>query len=268
MFLFDSKIPGSLNRQLFGLNFPHPVGIAPGADPNGTKYNSFRNCSFVEIGPLKPIPASSPTGPAPFFASSGKNREVGALKASILHIQNHQPRHLLAANIAPLPTHSDCESVTRDLLEAFTYIYDFADLFVIDTFSKNKDGVAPLQSVEYLSESMDALIDMRFCYEKYKPILIRVTSDIQQGSLAGLLDYMMYSGLDGIIAGKDVYPIDLVRRIGYFTGGRLPVIACGGIDTREKADELLETGVDLLQVEKKYARTILNHLIDIRSAKE
>ncbi len=263
MFLFEKKIPIALRRSLFGISFAHPVGIAPGADPDGKKYNSFHHCSFVEIGPLTPAeayPSPSGTFHSP-FVQRPQEKLTGA-KEAILHIQNHPPRYPLAANIAPLASRPDCESVTKDLLQTFTYMYDFADMFIIDTSSKNKDGVAPLQSAEYLSESMDALIDMRFCYEKYKPILIRVNTDILQGSLAGLLDYMMLSGLDGIIAGKDQYPLELVRRIGYFTGGRFPIIACGGIETPDQADDLLAAGADLIQVDKKLARPILNHLID------
>ena len=252
MSIFQKKIPDSLRREVFGLHFPHPIGIAPGADPLGRKYNAFRSCSFVEIGPLSPSEDLSGTG---------KGVTHTALKQAILNIQNHPPRMLLAANIAPLNA-SDCESVTHDLLQSFTFMYDFADMFVIDTFRKNNDGVAPLQSAEYLSESMDALIDMRFCYDRYKPILIRVENDIKPGSLAGLLDYMMYSGLDGIIAGNESYPIELVRRIGYFTGGRFPIIACGDIDSPEEADELLAAGATLLQVDRKHARGLLRHLID------
>ena len=253
MSIFDKKIPPSLGIEVFGLHFPHPVGIAPGADPNGRKYNSFRSCSFVEIGPFSPA-EDLPGTTGPYTHS--------ALKQAILNIQHKPPRVLLAANIAPLTSGPDCESVTHDLLQSFTFMYDFADLFVIDTFRKNRDGVAPLQSAEFLSESMDALIDMRFCYDRYKPILIRVDNDIRQGSLAGLLDYMMYSGLDGIIAGNEAYPLELVRRIGYFTGGRFPIVACGGIDTPEEADELLAAGATLLQVDRRRTRSILRHLID------
>ena len=261
MHLFEKKIPASLERECFGLRFPHPVGIAPGLDPEGRRYNAFRrNASFVEIGPLMP---SDDAG-----ARDGglRRREANdtpdSLKEAILYIQDHTPRTLLAANIAPVPSRPNCESSTRDLLKAFTFMYDFADMFIVDTFRKNNDGVAPFQSAEYLAEAMDALIDMRFCYEKSKPILIRIDSDIQQGSLAGLLDYMMYSGLDGIIAGHGQYALDLVRRIGYFTGGRFPVIACGGIDSPDKADALFLAGATLIQTDKKNARLILNHLIE------
>ena len=253
MSLFEKKIPESLSRELFGLHFPHPLGSAPGADPAGRKYNSFHSCSFVEIGPFTPSDETS--GDYLTLAQT-------TLKQAILNIRNKPPRRLLAANIAPLTSAPDCESVTRDLLQSFTFMYDFADLFVIDTFRKNRDGVAPLQSAEFLSESLDALIDMRFCYDRYKPILIRVDNDIRQGSLAGLLDYMMYSGLDGIIAGYESNPLELVRRIGYFTGGRFPIIACGGIDTPDEADELLAAGATLLQVDRRHARGILRHLID------
>ena len=251
MSLFEKKIPESLGRDLFGLHFPHPVGIAPGADPAARKYNSFRSCSFVEIGPLSPSTEQS---------DAVKDALHTPLKQAILSIQHRPPHVLLAANIAPQTTAPDCETVTHDLLQSFTFMYDFADLFVIDTFRKNNDGVAPLQSAEFLSESLDALIDMRFCYDSYKPILIRVDNDIRQGSLAGLLDYMMYSGLDGIIAGHEAYPLELVRRIGYFTGGRFPIVACGGITTPDEADELLAAGASLLQVDRKYARGILRHL--------
>ena len=264
MSIFEKKIPDSLGRDLFGLHFQHPVGIAPGADPFGRKYNSFQSCSFVEIGPLTPSEAA-PKGPAVSLSRKDNDGQT-ALKQAILNIQKHRPKRLIAANIAPLSSRPDCESVTRDLLQAFTFMYDFADLFIIDTFHKNNDGVAPLQSAEFLSESMDALIDMRFCYERSKPILIRVNTDILQGSLAGLLDYMMYSGLDGIIAGYETYPLELVRRIGYFTGGRFPVIACGGIDTPEKAVELIAAGATLLQVDRNMARPVLNHLISNASS--
>ena len=57
-----------------------------------------------------------------------------------------------------------------------------------------------------------------------------------------------------------------MKRIGYFTGRRFPVVACGGIDTPDKADALLEAGASLLQVDRGHARSILNHLISNASS--
>ena len=263
MHLFRKNIPASLQREAFGLRFPHPVGLAPGADPQARKYNEFRSCSFVEIGPLDlGSPAQSAERKYGFFPVSKASSGPATLADAIRCIQERPPKRLIAANIAPVPSRTDCESVTHDLLKSFTYLYDFVDLFIVDTFRKNNDGVAPLQSAEYLSESMDAMIDMRFCYEVSKPILIRIDQDILQGSLAGLLNYMMYSGIDGIVAGYQTYPLELIRRIGYFTGGRLPIVACGGIDTPQKAEEILAAGATLIQTDRKSARNILNHLID------
>lgn len=266
MHLFEKKIPESLGRDLFGLYFPHPVGLAPGLDPNGTRYNSFHNVSFVEVGPLMPVEYATSQERRfwkRFYAQEKKERT--GLREAIEHIRQKPPKGLLAANIAPMPSSNDCDAVTRDMLKAFTFMYDFADLFIVDTFRRNAAGSSPLQSAEFLSETMDSLIDMRFCYDSYKPILIRIDNDIQDGSLAGLLHYMMYSGLDGIIAGNERYPLGLIRRIGYFTAGRFPIIACGEIDTADKADELLAAGASLLQVERRAARSILNHLIDAKT---
>ena len=264
MHLFQKNIPESLRREAFGLHFAHPVGLAPGLDPEGRKYNSYRNCSFVEIGPLGPSEAVPGADTRYGWRKAPASGEaLDPLRQAIANIQARPPKVLLAANIAPLSSRPDSDSVTSDLMQSFTYLYDFVDLFVIDTFRKNNDGVAPLQSAEFLSETMDALLDMRICYEVSKPILIRVDTDILPGSLAGLLDYMMLSGLDGIIAGHEKYPLELIRRIGYFTGGRFPIIACGEIDTPDKADELLAAGAVFLQATgRKNARQILNHLID------
>ena len=261
MAISEKKVAELIGIDLFGLSFTSPVGSGPDGDPLATRYNKFRPCSFVETGPLYPL-ATGSERPLPWYRKLFAERRKSSLtgvKTAIDNISSKPPKTLIMANIAALPMHLDCESVTSDLLSAFTYLYDFVDMFVIDTFRKNNDGVAPLQSLEFLSESIDELLDIRLCYEKQKPVFLRVTNDVSDTFLAPLLDYMMYSGLDGIVAGREGDPLPLVSRIGDITRGRYPIIACGSIDT-VSLDTMQSQGVKLVQTDKANAKSIISYL--------
>ena len=257
------KYADALSTDNFGIRFSHPVGIGPNFDPEVRKYNSYRPFSFVEVGPVYP---ESPTGRPPRslirrLLMNHKTRFLPGVEDAINHISAHSPHTLIAANIAAMPSRMDGDSVAKDLLRVFTYLYDFADIFVVDTFRKNTDGIAPLQCQEYLSESVDALLEMRLCYENIKPILLRVSNDISDSALSSMLDYMMYSGIDGVIAGVSGDPLPLVRRINEFTKGRFPVVACGNFGP-DKAAIMLSEGVRLFQTGTKDAKGIIKYLTE------
>lgn len=261
----EKKLSQILGLDLFGVPFMHSVGIGPDADPQVKKYNSFPIYSFVETGPIYPVsPVEAPSYKFPIsLFKSGKNEVPPGLQEAIDSIGS-RPRPLftkIMANIAALPSHTDCESLTADLLKSFTWLYDFVDLFVIDTFRKNAYGTCPLQSHEYLSESMDALLDMRLYYDQRKPILLRVAPEITDSSLESMLDYMMYSGIDGIIAGSSGNPLPLVERIEAASGGRFPIVACGTIGTSD-IDPLKAKGVVLFETDRKNARNLLSYFAD------
>ena len=262
--LFRQKDYPALRREVFGIEFPHPVALSPGFLPNGERYNTFRSFSFVEIGPLtiQPQEESRVKG---IFSQRKRNSTPAALsnkgiRNSIDHIQSHPPRTRIAANIAPMSDHVSTESIVADMTSAFSLMYDFADMFVVDTFRQNSDGVAPLQNTDILSEVMDSILDLRRCYDEAKPIVVRVSTFISRSILSSMLDYMRYSGIDGVIAGYDSYPLDLVKDIARMTDGRFPVIACGNIDNAIKAEELLSAGASLVQVTHTTASSILSYL--------
>lgn len=240
----------SLSREVFGLSFRHPIGLRPGFIPDGEHFNAFPGFSFVEIGPLTVQPQGSPVGRSilrrrTVTDGSMDNRGVGN---AIQHLHSNPPRRLVLANLAPSFAHRATEDIVRDLTTAFSMMYDFADMFVIDTFRANCDGAVALQNIDILSEVFDSILDMRNCYDDPKPILARVLPTISRSVLAEILDYMRLNGLDGIVAGFNDYPLDLVRDIAAMTKGRYPIIACGGIDTPKKAEEILDAGASLIQL--------------------
>ena len=247
--------------EAFGIKFDHPIALAPGLVPDGELYNTFKSYSFVEIGPLTVKPQGD-TGVRKLFSRHKAVRTGLANKGirnSIAHLQAVKPQTIIAANLAPAYTHHTAEDIVKDVTEGFSLMYDFADMFIIDTFRSNADGLAPMQSLDILSEVMDSILDMRRCYDEAKPILVRVTPLISRAILSDVLDYMRLSGIDGVIAGYDTYCPDFVKEILDMTQRRYPVIACGDINSPRRAIEMLDLGAVLVQANASVS-WILNYI--------
>lgn len=279
---YDSPV---LHRELFGIDFPNPIGIAAGFDCDGEYYNQLSDFGFgfVEIGSLTPTPQHSSSwgrivrlkkDKAIASASYSDNKGV---RNAIDHLREKTPRGIVCASIAPdLQSHKD-EEVIRDYQTAFSLLYDFVDLFTVNISTPNADGIVQVQDATALADIIDPLLETRLCYGTYKPIVIKVSPDLPFEQLDGMLDYCMLSGVDGIIAGgtrrshaglrsSKVRKLDekahyrlsgaplyertlaIVKHITEHTQGRFPIIACGGIMTPQQASELLSQGASLIQL--------------------
>ena len=232
--IFSKKTSPSLKRELFGMNFSTPLALEPfPSEHPASKPHGGNLFAFSEIGP---------------FTKGGA--KVFAPKTS---------QQIVAANISNMDGRTT-EELTKSIVASFSGLYDRADLFILDTFRPDKDGVIALQNVDALSEVMDAVLESRRFYDSDKPVLVRVSPSIAQSSLEGIIHYLRMSDADGIIAGYDSYCPELVRRIHNITQGRFPLLACGGINSPERADEMLAAGADMLQVSLFSANRILKHL--------
>ena len=282
-FMFRHKVP-SLKRNLFGLEFPHPVGLAAGLDKNGEFYNelSWFGFSFIEIGSLTPEPQEGNPKPRLFRLPQDRaliNRmgiNNKGIRNAIEHIKSDPPGTILCASIARNTTSASDEDAANDYRKAFSYMYDFVDMFTVNVSCPNVEGMQHLQDVSYLSDIIDPLLDLRVCYDNYKPLLVKVSPDIPHEELDDILDYCMLSGVDGIVAGNTTVSreglvtesaklerigrgglsgaplfersLELVRYIHRKTLGRLPIIGVGGIMTGEQASKMLEAGASLVEI--------------------
>ena len=273
-----------LERELFGLNFPNPVGLAAGLDRNGDFIDAFSNFGFgfLEIGSLSPEPNTGYPKPRVFRLSQDKaiiNR-MGTpnkgVRYAIEKLKAKNPGILVSASIAPDRDSRKDEEIIKDYQVAFSLMYDFVDMFTVNVASPNQDQALAFQDSSSIADVLDPLLEMRRCYDSYKPILLKVSPDIPFEQLDGILDYCMLSGVDGIVSGSTtrkleglttpskkleligagnlsgapLYPqtLSTVRHISEHTKGRFPIIACGGIMTPEQAAELLSSGASLIQL--------------------
>ncbi len=282
--LFYRHNDPSLKKNLFGLEFSNPVGLAAGIDKNGDHYNELAwfGFSFIEIGSLTPLPQEGNPRPRLFRLPQDKaliNR-MGINNKGIFHaidrLKSDPPKTIICASIAKNTASASDDDIVADYKKAFSYLYDFVDMFSVNVSCPNVEGLQHLQDVSYLSDIIDPLLELRVCYDTYKPLLVKVSSDIPREELDEILGYCMLSGVDGIIAcntttsreglststsrltkigagglsGAPLFErsLNLVKYINEKTEGRLPVIGVGGIMTAEQARQMLDAGASLIEI--------------------
>lgn len=270
-------------KEVFGIKFPNPVGLAGGLDKNGEFYNDMANFGFgfVEIGSLTPQPQDGNPKPRCFRVPQDKaiiNRfgiNNKGVRNAVEHLKKVRPEVIVAANISKNTT-SINEDAAKDYESAFALLYDFVDMFVVNVSCPNVVGLTSLQDISFLSEIVDKLLDLRMYYDEYRPILLKVSPDLAKEQLDDIIDYCLRSGIDGLVAGNTTRSRDgltipqekiekignggmsgapvhkknlaLVKYIHDKTEGKLPIIGVGGIMSGEDAKAMINAGASLVEI--------------------
>jgi len=291
----------SLKRSVFGLDFANPVGLAAGFDSNGEYFNELSafGFGFLEFGSVSPEAQNG--GQKPRLLRFKKEKALvnrvearnKGVRYAISRIQSGRPDCVLCANITYDGSSIKDEEIVNDYQKAFSLLYDFVDMFTVSVSRPNADGLLEVQDRNSLADIIDPLLELRLCYEQYKPILIKVSPDTPLDQLDEMIDYCMLSGVDGVIAGDTTRHLESLNRpsvtAGYLSGaplferslsvvkhihehtkGRFPIVGCGGITTPEQAAEMLSSGATLVQLHtglvfegpklvKKTLKYLVNH---------
>ena len=273
----------TLEKEVFGINFPNPVGLAGGLDKNGEFYNDMANFGFgfVEIGSLTPKPQDGNPKPRCFRVPQDRaiiNRfgiNNKGVRNAVEHLKKERPNVIVAANISK-NTSSINEDAAKDYESAFALLYDFVDMFVVNVSCPNVVGLTSLQDISFLSDIVDRLLDLRMYYDQYRPILLKVSPDLSKEQLNDIIDYCLRSGIDGIVAGNTTRSrdgltisqdkidkignggmsgapvhkknLELVRYIHTRTEGKLPIIGVGGIMSEQDAKAMIDAGASLVEI--------------------
>lgn len=270
----------SLHQELFGLEFPNPVGLAAGFDPDGEYYNELSHLGFgfIEIGTITPKPQgigsktlnmAVPGQKALFHREEHVNK--GVMNA-VLRIKEKRANGIVAANISYNRNTPD-EGIAKDFDTAFSLLYDFVDMFVIN-ISIAPEGVrSQLEDIPALNDVLDPLLERRADMDQIKPVLLKISPDMQMDQIDAVLQYSMRYGIDGIVVGDApanregmlggrfegasglvsgapafARSVELVRHVKESTGGKLPIVGVGGIITPENALEMFKAGASLIQL--------------------
>lgn len=272
-----------LKRNLWGLNFDNPVGLAAGFDKNAEIYNEFSafGFSFIEIGTVTPRPQPGNPKPRSFRIPADQgliNRmgfnNLGAGEAR-KRLQNRKGHVIIGTNIGKNTATPNTEAAA-DYDYVFRKLYDVADYFVVNVSCPNIHNLGELQDKEMLKAILERLTLTRREMSVRKPLLLKISPDLGFHQIDETLDIIKETGLDGIVAtnttlnreglrtpkerieaigpgGLSGAPLkkrstEIIRYIVQKTSGSLPIIGVGGIMTPDDAIEKLRAGASLIQI--------------------
>lgn len=274
-----------LHRNIFGLQFKNPVGLAAGFDKDAKRYKELEKFGFgfIEIGTLTPKPQAGNPKPRLFRLKKDEaiiNR-MGFNNRGVFDAVERLKKNknvLIGGNIGKNKVTSNDQAVT-DYLICFDALFSYVDYFVVNVSSPNTPGLRELQDRKPLERILDALKRENTKLAKKhsaneKPILLKIAPDLTEGQLLDIVKIVKSTKIDGIIAtnttiarenlqselmlteekgGLSGKPLrnkstEVIRFLAEKSKKSFPIIGVGGIHSPEDALEKLEAGADLVQL--------------------
>jgi len=274
-------------RDVFGLRFPNPVGLAAGFDKNGVALPALAALGFGHLEAGTVTWHAQPGNPRPrlyripsegaLINRMGFNNAGAAALAARLARMPHPGVpvgvSLGKSKVTPL------DDAIPDYVASLEALYSYADYFAINISSPNTPGLRTLHERDRLDALLAALVDRLRTHAggtAVRPLLVKVSPDLTDDALDDVLEVCLARGVNGLIAvnttvsrdmlGKQVpawlrdqpgglsgtplraRAVTVVRHLHERTGGRLPVIGCGGVSTPDDARALLDAGAALVQI--------------------
>ena len=270
--------------QAFGLTFPNPIGLAAGFDKDATAFRGLACLGFghIEVGTVTPRPQPGNPQPRLFRLVEDEgvinrmgfnNRGADAMAARLK--QRKPGGWILGVNIGKNKT-TPAEDAAQDYLSLRRSFAPLADYLAVNISSPNTPGLRDLQARSALEGLLLPLAKERALQVKalgrQVPVLVKLAPDLDDAGLDDALEVITAAGMDGVIicnttlgrdglrsrlaaetGGLSGIPLRerstaMVRQVVQRTGGRLPVIASGGVFTTTDAQAKLDAGAVLVQV--------------------
>ncbi len=273
----------ALERNIFGLNFKNPVGLAAGFDKNAVLYNELANFGFgfIEVGTVTPKTQVGNPKKRLFRLKTDQGiiNRMGfnndGLEAAILELKKNKGELIIGGNIGK-NTNTAPEDYTRDYLQCFEALHPYVDYFVLNVSCPNVSSHAKLNDKDYLEELIGAVQKANKNFETQKPILLKIAPDLNTKQLDEIIDLVATTKIEGVIAsntsisrdglqtskerldnigngGLSGQPIkerstQVIKYLTKKSNKAFPIIGVGGIHSAQDALEKIDAGADLVQI--------------------
>lgn len=289
---FANKIPGvasliksiykvndpRLEREVFGLKFSNPVGLAAGFDKDAKLYKELSNFGFgfIEIGTLTPKGQEGNPKKRLFrlLDDSAIINRMGFNNGGVLEAVERLKKNngvLIGGNIGKNKVTPNEEAV-KDYEICFEALFNHVDYFVVNVSSPNTPGLRELQEKEPLIKLLQTLQDLNKQKEKQKPILLKIAPDLTDEQLLDIIEIVKTTQIAGVIAtnttisrdglkssnkdevgGLSGKPLtkrstEVIRFLSEKSNKAFPIIGVGGIHSADDAIEKLDAGASLVQL--------------------
>lgn len=270
--------------EFYNLNFKNRIGLAAGLDKDAEFIYplSLLGFGFIEVGTVTPY--SQLGNPKPRlerllaeeailnrmgFNSKGTYNLVKNIQRNLYKFRQQQT--ILGVNIGKNAS-TPLKFAIDDYIFCLNKVYHIADYITINISSPNTKNLRLLQSKDYLSDLIDALIEKRYelvnqyTKKKHLPLLIKISPDLKQEQLENIMEKINSSTIDGIIAtntqshqGKNfagglsgapltVKANEILQNICTLNQRSIPIIASGGIMSKDDAVNKFNLGASLIQL--------------------
>ncbi|MFA8299592.1 MAG: quinone-dependent dihydroorotate dehydrogenase [Hyphomicrobiales bacterium] len=272
-----------LEKEVCGIKFKNPVGIAAGFDKEAAFYNELSNLGFgyIEVGTVTPEGQAGNPKPRSFRIKKDKGliNRMGfnnrGLNFAVENLKKRKTHAVIGGNIGK-NTNTPNENALQDYEKCFNGLYDYVDYFVVNVSCPNITNLRELQDQDKLMSILSRLKELRSQKEKHKPIFLKVSPDLNQGQLDEVIQIIDSTKIDGVVAtnttvsrsnlntdiqtieaigngGMSGKPIkdratEVIRYLSEKSNKSFAIIGVGGIFTPEDAIEKLEAGADIIQV--------------------
>ncbi len=273
--------------DFLGLKFRNRVGLAAGLDKNAECLEELASLGFgfIEIGTVTPRPQPGNDKPRLFRLKSDKaliNR-MGFNNDGVEEIAKrlkNRPKGLIIGGNIGKNKNTPNENAVNDYAICFDKLYEVVDYFVVNVSSPNTPNLRELQDKKPLLEILNQLIFQRNAWIKKdrpnKPILIKIAPDLTESQLNDIIEIVMDSGIDGIVATNTTISregliasdaqveaigmgglsgkvlsrraTEVIDYINKKTEGRMPIIGVGGIYDEASALDKIHAGAGLIQI--------------------
>jgi dihydroorotate dehydrogenase len=280
--IYDYQNP-VLEREVFGLKFKNPVGLAAGFDKDAKLIDEMAmlGFGFIEIGTLTPKPQEG--NPKPRLFRLPKDQALinrmgfnnGGVAEAVERLKNRNSDVLIGGNIGKNKLTPN-ENAVDDYLFCFEYLFDYVDYFVVNVSSPNTPNLRDLQEKEPLKRLLTEVQKANRKKGNPKPILLKIAPDLTVGQLDDIVEIVLETKIDGVIATNttidrsllttDARQVDaigaggvsgkvlakrsteVIRFLAKQSNNAFPIIGVGGIFSAKDAIDKLEAGASLVQI--------------------
>ena len=272
-----------LQRNILGLTFSNPVGLAAGFDKDAKLVDELADLGFgfIEIGTLTPKPQPGNDKPRLFRLSDDQalvNRMGFNNKGVVAAVENLKKRKrnvIVGGNIGKNKVTPN-EKAMEDYAYCFEALHPYVDYFVVNVSSPNTPGLRELQEKEPLRKLLSDVKSLSLSKAKPKPVLLKIAPDLSNSQLDDIIQILQETKTDGVIATNTTISRDgltstaaqlekigngglsgkpltnratqVIRYLRERLGKNYPIIGVGGIMSEEDAIEKIKAGADLIQI--------------------
>lgn len=273
----------ALEREVFGLKFKNPVGLAAGFDKDAKLIDEMAKLGFgfIEIGTLTPKPQAGNPQPRLFRLPEDEaliNRmgfNNGGVLEAVERLKRRTSDVIVGGNIGKNKVTPN-ENAVDDYLYCLEQLHPYVDYFVVNVSSPNTPNLRDLQEKEPLKALLSAVKSANDLKETPKPILLKIAPDLTDGQLDDIVEIVLDTKIDGVIAtnttidrsqlktdpnqieaigaggvsgkGLGKRSTEVIRYLSEKSKKAFPIIGVGGIYSEKDAIEKMEAGASLVQV--------------------